>query len=210
MIGIRLGMQLAVLSTSFATVQPGAIAAQLSTDRVLACDGAFAKDSSHARLVDVFGASNVAFIDIEDEGGATVKASVVYPDEPRRRVEVLWHDAKARRRPARIDVGFKSSWHTVRGLHIGSELAEVEKINGKPFELTGFDWELGGRVSSWDGGALGKIAGGCNLRFGFNPWADAPDAARDKVSGNQEFSSTDPNMRASKPTISEIMLTYPE
>jgi hypothetical protein len=76
--------------------------------------------------------------------------------------------------------------------------------------MTGFDWDLGGRVSNWQGGALAKIPGGCELRFGFNPWADAPDAARDKVSGEKEFLSSDPNMRASKPTVSEIILTYPE
>jgi len=30
------------------------------------------------------------------------------------------------------------------------------------------------------------------------------------VSGEKEFLSSDPNMRASKPTISEIILSYPE
>jgi hypothetical protein len=48
------------------------------------------------------------------------------------------------------------------------------------------------------------------MRFGFNPWADAPDLARDKVSGEKEFLSSDPNMRASKPTVSEIIISYPE
>jgi hypothetical protein len=123
---------------------------------------------------------------------------------------VIWHDEKLRRRPAEIRVDFRSGWPTVRGLHVGTELAEVEKINGKTFKMTGFDWDLGGRVSNWQGGALAKIPGGCELRFGFNPWADAPDAARDKVSGEKEFLSSDPNMRASKPTVSEIILTYPE
>jgi hypothetical protein len=91
-----------------------------------------------------------------------------------------------------------------------AELAEVEKVNGKTFKLTGFDWEFGGRVSNWQGGALAKIPGGCELRLGFNPWADAPDLARDKVSGEKEFFSSDPNMRASKPTVSEIIISYPE
>ena len=56
--------------------------------------------------------------------------------------------------------------------------------------MTGFDWEFGGRVSNWQGGALAKIPGGCELRFGFNPWADAPDLARDKGSGDKEFGRT--------------------
>lgn len=187
-----------------------ATSAAAATPDTLACEGAFAKDTTHARLVEAFGKSNVAFVEIDGDQGVKVKASVVYPDESKRRIDVVWRDEKLRRRPASIRVDFRSDWHTVRGLHIGSELAEVEKINGKIFKMMGFDWELGGRVSNWQGGALAKIPGGCDLRLGFNPWADAPDAARDKVSGEKEFLSSDPNMRTSKPTVSEIILSYPE
>jgi hypothetical protein len=119
---------------------------------------------------------------------------------------VIWRDEKLRRRPAEIRVDFRSGWPTVRGLHVGTELAEVEKINGKTFKMTGFDWDLGGRVSNWQAARSPRSP----AAFGFNPWADAPDAARDKVSGEKEFLSSDPNMRASKPTISEIILSYPE
>jgi hypothetical protein len=35
-------------------------------------------------------------------------------------------------------------------------LAEIEKINGKPFKLYGFEWDFGGRSSNWQGGELGK------------------------------------------------------
>ena len=73
-------------------------------------------------------------------------------------IYVVWHDEKLRRRPATIRVDFKSGWHAVRGLHVGTELAEVEKLNGKAFKMTGFDWELGGRVSNWQGGALAKMS----------------------------------------------------
>jgi hypothetical protein len=187
-----------------------AASAAAAAPDTLACEGVFARDTTHAKLVEAFGRSNVAFLEIDGDRGARVKASVVYPDEWKRRIYVIWHDEKLRRRPAEIRVDFRSGWPTVRGLHVGAELAEVEKINGKTFKMTGFDWDLGGRVSNWQGGALAKIPGGCELRFGFNPWADAPDAARDKVSGEKEFLSSDPNMRASKPTISEIILSYPE
>jgi hypothetical protein len=191
---------LAIAATSAAAAAPD----------TFACEGAFAKDTTHAKLVEAFGKSNVAVLEIDGDRGVKVKASVVYPDESRRRVYVVWHDEKLRRHPATIRVDFRSGWHTVHGLHVGTELAEVEKVNGKTFKLTGFDWEFGGRVSNWQGGALAKIPGGCELRFGFNPWADAPDLARDKVSGEKEFLSSDPNMRASKPTVSEIIISYPE
>ena len=204
--------RLAALMAAYAAAVSVAPAAPQAADgkNVLQCEGAFAKDSSHARLVQAFGKSSVAFTDVDGVEGDKVKASVIYPDEPRRRVEVLWHDEKTRSRPATIRVGFKSKWRTVRGLHIGSELAEVEKINGKPFKMLGFDWDYGGRVSDWLGGALAMLPGGCDFRLAFNPWADAPDPERGKVSGDKEFLSTDPNMRASKPTVSEIIILYPQ
>jgi hypothetical protein len=191
---------LAIAATSAAAAAPDA----------LACEGTFAKDTTHAKLVETFGRSNVAFLEIDGDQGVKVKASVIYPDDSRRRIYVVWHDEKLRRHPATIRVDFRSGWHGARGLHVGSELAEVEKINGKAFKMMGFDWELGGRVSNWQGGALAKMPGGCELRLGFNPWADAPDEARDKVSGEKEFLSSDPNMRSSKPTVSEIILSYPQ
>jgi hypothetical protein len=187
-----------------------ATSAAAATPETLACEGAFAKDTTHAKLVETFGKSNVAFLEIDGDQGIKVKASLVYPDDSKRKIEVVWRDDKLRRRPASIRADFRSDWPTVRGLHVGSELAEVEKINGKAFKMMGFDWDLGGRVSNWQGGALAKVPGGCELRFGFSPWANAPDAARDQVSGEKEFLSSDPNMRASKPMISEIILSYPE
>lgn len=212
MTGYGLVTRVAALSTAAAVALSVAPAVSQATDpkHVLECQGAFARDTSHAKLVQAFGASSVTFADIDGPEGAKIKASVIYPDEPRRRVEVVWHDEKSRSRPASISVGFKSQWRTVRGLHIGSELAEVEKINGKPFKLSGFDWDYGGRVSDWMGGALAKIPGGCTFVLAFNPWADAPEAERDKVSGDKVFLSNDPNMRASKPTVSDIVLSYPE
>ena len=204
-------VRLAALMAALAGTLCGTSAMSQPADvrSVLQCDGAFAKDTSHARLVQLFGPSNMTFMNIDGAEGVKTKASVIYPDESRRRVDVVWHDEKARTRPAVIRVGFKSQWRTVRGLHIGSELDEVEKINGKPFKMMGFDWENGGQVADWLGGALAKLAGGCDFRLSFNPWADAPDAARDKVSGKKEFLSTDPNLRASKPTVSEIIISYP-
>jgi hypothetical protein len=53
----------------------------------------------------------VAVLEIDGDRGVKVKASVVYPDESRRRVYVLWHDEKLRRHPATIRVDFRSGWH---------------------------------------------------------------------------------------------------
>jgi hypothetical protein len=199
--------RLAALFVALAVLHPPAAEAQ-QAERVLACDGAFARDSSHARLVQAFGKSSVAVEEIESEKGVKTKVSVIYPYDSHRRVEVFWHDDQTQSRPETIRVDFRSNWRAVRGLRIGLELPDVEKINGKPFRMMGFDWELGGRVSNWQAGVLAKIPGGCELRLGFEAWADAPEASRDKVSGEKEFLSTDPDMRASKPTVTQIIISY--
>ena len=102
-----------------------------------------------------------------------------------------------------------SHWKTADGIGIGSTLAEVEKLNGKPFKLSGFDWDLGGFVNDFAGGALLKRAGGCRLGLRFEPGTGAIANATAKVAGDKRFSSADPDMRAAKPVVSEISISWP-
>jgi|AntRauTorckE5430_2_1112549.scaffolds.fasta_scaffold03866_1 hypothetical protein len=40
------------------------------------------------------------------------------------------------------------------GVRVGTSLAELNRLNGKPFKLSGFGWDYGGSVTDWEGGAL--------------------------------------------------------
>lgn len=40
------------------------------------------------------------------------------------------------------------------GIRIGTTLGELNKLNGNPFEMMGFDWDYGGVVTDWRGGNL--------------------------------------------------------
>jgi hypothetical protein len=62
----------------------------------VACAGPFAKDSSHARLISEFGERHVAFRDVEGAEGIKQKASVIFDDDPTKRVVVYWDDMKTR------------------------------------------------------------------------------------------------------------------
>ena len=64
-------------------------------------------------------------------------------------------------------------------MRLGLTLAELEKLNHKPFKVKGFDKDNVATVSDWDGGALATIAGGC--KSGLSLRADAK-AATDAVS----------------------------
>src|SRR5271155_3247261 len=103
------------IAAAAAALALAATSADAAVPNTLACEGAFGKDTTHAKLVETFGKSNVAFLDIDDDHGVKVKASVIHPDDSKERVVVIWHDEKLRRRPAVIRVDFRSDWHAPRG-----------------------------------------------------------------------------------------------
>lgn len=193
----------------FVVVLPASVvsASAQPAPQTLACEGAFAKDSTHERVVQAFGKQNVVFQTVPGPEGTKLKATVVYPKDPKRRLEITWWDEKGRKRPSNIAARDPSTWATSNGIKVGSTLAAVEALNGKPFKLSGFDWDYGGRVTNWQGG---KLAGPCHLTLMFGQAENAPEANAQKVLGDQEFLSNDPNMRAVKPTVFEVAIGYPK
>jgi hypothetical protein len=102
------------------------------------CTGAFAKGVTHASLAKAFGKTQVAFLEVGTGEGETAPASVVFPRDAARRIEILWKNERARRDPAEIRTGVAAQWSTARGIRRGMTLAEIEALNGRPFELYGF------------------------------------------------------------------------
>src|SRR5438046_8947881 len=81
-IGVALAPALALLA--------GPLWAQQRTPTtVVACSGAFAKNSSHLKLAMFFDSKNIAFTNV-DASGIKVPASVLFPNDPMRRLEVWW------------------------------------------------------------------------------------------------------------------------
>ena len=54
---------------------------------VVACSGIFAKDSDHLKLTTAFGSKNIIFSDVEANDGSKVPASVLFPNDPKSRLE---------------------------------------------------------------------------------------------------------------------------
>ena len=187
--------------------------AQSEAPTVLDCTGPFARTADERTLARVFGAANVERAAIPVGEGNTEPGTVVFARDPTKRIDILWHDSYAR--PNVVIIRNGSTWPVAvtgldRPVTNGATLAEIEAMNGKPFTLTGFGWDLGGYTNGWDGGRLDKPVGGCNLSLRFDPPADAPGDALDKVNGDVEFSSTDSAMRQVKPVVIEIELGWPQ
>src|SRR5215217_5676144 len=79
-------MTLRFLALAAMLVAPPALAAEVE------CRGAFAADSSAARLQAVFGDANVVTGDTDGPEGSTIHASVVFPGDPEARMTFVWWD----------------------------------------------------------------------------------------------------------------------
>jgi hypothetical protein len=189
--------------------QPAPRRAQRSADlpRTIACNGVFGKDSSHLKLATQFDSSNVAFTEVDGPEGSRLMATVLFPNDPKRRLEVLWQDEAARTDTQLIVINGQSTWTAPKGLKLGLALAALEKLNRKPFKIAGFDQPNPGLVSDWQGGALETLPGDCRLGIRLVPDAKATEAARNEASGT-EFTSSDTKMRAVRPIIAEIIIGY--
>jgi hypothetical protein len=167
----------------------------------LSCE-AFA-DASGDSLSAAYGAANVVEQTLPGVEGESYAATVVYPNDPARRVEIVWRDPAARRGAASVIVaGANSLWVGPHDLSIGDALADVERANGRPFQLWGFGWDYGGWVSDWLGGAFAPTEG-CTIRARFAPRSGASSAL-----GDSAFMSNDAAVRAADASVSEFGLMF--
>ncbi|WP_333823768.1 hypothetical protein [Pinisolibacter sp.] len=197
---------LALPLTAPATAQQPA-----ETSARLTCTGPFSAEASHASLVAIVGKDNAIFELVDGAEGEKVASTVLFPKNEKRRLELMWADENKRRGLVHVRLSDTSTWVAPNGLKIGMTLAEVEKLNGEPFTLSGFDWDYGGYVTDWKGGTLGAdIPGGCTVQARFTVPEGAPEGPASKVSGDREFASTDKNMRAVKPVIGSLSFGFPQ
>jgi hypothetical protein len=142
--------------------------------------------------------------------GETRPGTLVFPDDPRRRLSVVW--AK-RTRPGQatwLMVSGESQWRGYRDIGIGTDLRTLERLNERPFVLAGFAWDYGGTIVDWQGGRLGAVATErCRLIVRLAP---PPNANRDlveQVVGDRDFPSDHPAMRGLNPAAYQVILELP-
>jgi hypothetical protein len=201
-------INLALASLALLLAASAAVAAPKKPEQIIACSGPFAKGVTHARLVKAFGKRNVAIERVGIGEGEMQTASVIFPHDKTRRIEILWIDEKRRRNPSEIRTGIESTWRTGQGIRRGMSLGEVEALNGRPFELWGFGFDYGGTSLDWKGGALDKQAGGCTLTLRFMMREGADNA--EVYIGEQSLMSDSEAMRKADPEVDAVMLRFGE
>ena len=85
----------------------------------------------------------------------TIKGTEVIFDNTADNITIEWNDGNLTPKIIRIK-NLNSNWKTKEGVGIGSTIKEVEKANGKPFTIYGYEIDayLAGTVKNWNSGNL--------------------------------------------------------
>lgn len=162
---------------------------------------------SPAPLARTFASGDLREGAVEVGEGQSRPGTLVFPDDPRRRLGVVWPDRGGSERRTRLQVDGASRWTGYRDIGIGTDLRTLERVNGLPFVLAGFAWDYGGTVLDWRGGAMSATAGEqCRLIVRLQPRPGAPRDLVDQVVGERAFSSDHPAMRGLNPSVYQVIL----
>jgi len=191
-----------------------AVADDVQAASPITCCGPWAPDTTEEALRRYFGPSQVSRQMIDVGEGELEDGSVIYPNTPRLRILVLWKDSAGRRRPSTVRLRKESTQVIYEGIGIGTTLKALERLNDRPFQLAGFDFDYSGTVTSWLGGRLEKVSGpACEIKVRLLP--DLPKspsreqlAAGEATEGDRDFRSSDANMQLLNPRVYEVLLIY--
>src|SRR5664279_741184 len=155
--------------------------------------------TTRADLDTLFGKENVRDGSF-DSSEVPEAATVVLGNDTSAALAVTWD--KERASNIHICFGTQSGpcrWRTASGIRIGLPLMELQKLNGKPFQLSGFGFEGEGSVISWREGLLEEDPNACgHLLVRLAPAAQVQGTPLSKqdsnllkqVRGDKPYSST--------------------
>jgi len=176
--------------------------------------GAITPQTSESDLKRIYGRRNVQSTEVSLGEGEYESGTVIYPNDPTRIIEIVWKDARRKRFPKRIQLtGERSLWRTRHGISLGTRLKELERINGKPFVLTGFSWDYEGTVVSWEGGKLEREfeKDGRVVLLRMSDQTDSGVSGEDagSVAGDRDFPSSNQVMQKINPKVYQIIIEFP-
>lgn len=166
--------------------------------------------TNRAKLVEMFGAANVVDGSIRFADAPALRGTVVFPNDSSRRVEVIWVPSKPGDRLAGIRLqGEHGRWAVDPGIRLGMRLTELERINGRPFRILGFNGYHDGSVMSWAGGHLAGLTSGFpHISLQLALAATDTIAVRDSAARGRQISSHDATMQELNPHVASISISY--
>lgn len=115
--------------------------------------GPITAKTDYEALVTIFGAEHVVDAPVELGEGETEPGTAIIIGQSEAFTTIQW--TVYREQPKAVHIrGANSPWKSLDGIGIGTPLATLEKLNGKPIDFAGFGWDYAGTVTGWNGGAL--------------------------------------------------------
>lgn len=182
-----------------------ALTAPAAAEDIL-CDGAFAIDSSEARLIQIYGADNVVTGIVPGPEGTEMLATTVFPGDRRKELQFVWWDEDNLRDPGNIELPTKAVVYG--GLRIGTTLEQLEAINGEPFTFNGFGWDYGG-FAGFETGYLSNPPGGCTISVRLFQHAFPEGIDPMPVTGDIIVESTNPLLDQMDVRVDMLSIGYP-
>jgi len=179
--------------------------------------GPLTGSSTRNSLQRMFAATKISDQPIDMDDGSSRPGTVVNADDPAAALAIIWSD-ETRMRPEQVFVCYglidtSCRWHTASAIGMNSRLSDLEKANGKPFVLLGFERDFAGTVISWEGGKLAREfegAGRLVLRlrpgsFDMQQLTPAEEAAilADRVASDH------PAIRKLNPSVYRMLFVFP-
>ena len=189
------------------TAPPGPKPAPAITPALsIGCMTPFLSTATRAELAAAFGVGNVVQQTVDGPEGERIGVTVLYPNDPKKRAELVFADDAAGAGFTGVTVtGADSEWSGPSGMKLGDPVDAVERANGGVFTISGFGWDYGGYVADWKGGQLQEAAPGCRTVVRF---ASGQDGDTGKVTGEKGHQSDSVGMRTAMPKIVRFGITW--
>lgn len=164
--------------------------------------GLINKNTDIEALKKIFGANNLKDERVcGPECADSIDVTFIYREQPNE-ICVNWQDSGYHKK-----IGFLECWrenspyHTATGLKIGSTLNDILKLNGQKITFSGFGWDYGGIIQSYNNGALEKSA----VQFRL----DLSDGSDNSLFGDTELNTDMPSVKKALDKMSVYYISLP-
>jgi len=167
--------------------------------------GKISKFTTGGQMSELYGDDVEPTTDIQLGEGTRTGGYLLYPGT-KNQAEIMLPDEGSgiSRLTVRI-AGKDSDWRLAGSeLRIGTTLAELEEMNGKPFELSGYEWDNGGTVTDWKGGKLKDIG----VVTSYGGGGSGSRGIDRSVIGDQLISSDNPALDTIGVTVSSVSIVF--
>lgn len=169
---------------------------------------------SEGSMMERFGRENVVPGEIHLGEGESVPATILFPDDPERRLKISWHNNLDGSDIDRIVIEeTPSKWYLEPGLTTGVKLDSLRAMNGQSIRMMGFEWDYSGTIMDLYGGVIDKLQSDSTwLSFSANPSQnDVERVGAEKFEGligDRYIDTTNPLLMELNPAVDRITMIF--